>query len=295
MLRGVIATAFVAGTLLAPALALASDAGLVFRANGFYKGEEDISDDQIQCEVPVVGNAIADGNFQMGMWLTFRSQTISFPNRNLSFANPCGGWIQLQNNMLSNGINVTRVDLKYKVRGLSGLRGAVPTRKGFPLACRELRTQKIFAGTRLDPINSINEPSGSGQPNVGFVQLLPMVSAQVFRCLWDQYATLGPDVFSSLQLVIKARARGVADDGSKYQSNTVNYTLDLRHLCGNGRIDDGEECDANPEAPNTCGLGACQEDGFCDDGPIPCFSDQDCLGTCTAQGVPTECNCVYGQ
>jgi hypothetical protein len=294
MLRGVIATALVAGALLVPTLALASNAGLVFRANGFYKGEEDISDDQIQCEVPVVGNAIVDGNYQMGMWLTFGSHTISFPNRNLSFANPCGGWIQLQNNMMGSGINVTRVDLKYKVRGLSGLRGAVPTRKGFPLACRELRTQKIFAGTRLEPIGSENQPSGSGQPNIAFVQLLPMVSAQVFRCLWEQYATLPPDQFTSLQLLIKARARGVADNGNKYQTNTINYTLNLRHLCGNARIDDGEECDANPAAPNTCILGACEE-GFCADSPIPCFSDQDCIGSCTPQGVPTECTCIYGQ
>ena len=99
------------------------------------------------------------------------------------------------------------------------------------------------------------------------------------------------DTLVSLPLVIRAVATARADSGEVYRSNTARYTLTLRHTCGNGRIDDGEQCD--PNAPDACS-------GFCNLGsctlPVgrACTTDADCLtGTCIAPDDPSECICTY--
>lgn len=286
-----------AGVLASMALcagaAAASTDGLVFRANGFYRGEADISDEGIKCEIPAVGAAIPDATFQMGLWNTYGAMTLQFPDVNHAFANPCGGYLQLQNNMTAQGINVETVELKFRILGAKRFSSDVPTRRAWPLACREVRRMRIFTGSRLDPVGSTNQPSSSGQSNVAFVQVLPMVSTQIIHCLRAQYAPLPVEQYASFPLVIAARAVGRGDDGETVKTNTVQYTLTLRHTCGNGRWDDGEMCD--PTAPNNaCLLGECSEDGFCGDTPIPCVTNADCIGVClTAFGSPSECTCQF--
>src|SRR4029453_14578937 len=97
------------------------------------------------------------------------------------------------------------------------------------------------------PASSTDTNSSSGQANVAFLQLIPMVSPQLLHCLRSVYAGIYTDMFVSPPLVIRATAVGRADSGDVYRSNTARYTLTLRHTCGNGRVDDGEECD--PIAP----------------------------------------------
>jgi hypothetical protein len=177
-----------------------------------------------------------------------------------------------------------------RIPGAGRFRNDVPTRKGFPLACKQFSKVKFFAGARLDPVDSDTTSSNSGAPNVVFLQLVPMVSTQLVTCLRSQYTSLPTDTLASVPLVISAKATGRGDDGSILRTNTISYTLTLRHVCGNGRVDDGELCD--PNAPNTCLLGPCQ-DGQCGDSDFACFSDADCIGTCLAAGDPSECTCVY--
>lgn len=288
--RGSILIGILASMLTAGVVHASGDDALVFRAIGFYQGEADISEGSITCEVPNIQNAFADNGFSIGLWNSFGVPTMSFPDQNSAFGNPCGGWIQLRNNMLVNGINLERVELKMRIAGARRFRDLVPTRKAFPLACRQFSKAKIFTGARMDPLRSTSSVSNSGAPNVAFVQLIPMVSPQLIHCLRSQYAALPTDVLASLPLVISAKAVGRADDGSVYRTNTIRYTLTMRHVCGNGRLDDGEECD--PNAPNTCFLGLCQ-DGECGDSGFPCFADSDCVGSCTVAGDPFECLCSF--
>jgi hypothetical protein len=270
--------------------------GQVFRAVGFYQGRSTISAQSISCEIPTISTAINDGAYSFGMWNTYGVQTLMFPDINSPIANPCGGWMQLQNNLLDQGIVVDRIALRFRVKGAKRFRSMVPTRGGFPRACRKFRRDSLFTGVRLDPINAEPPSSISGAPNVAFVQLLPMLSPQLIHCLRSQYAPLPTSVFVSLPLVITATAYGTSDSGDSFRTNPIRYTVSLRHTCGNGRVDDGEQCD--PNAPDTC-------IGFCDIGQgaaigkctnnesLGCRSDSDCAGVCVPQNQPSECICVY--
>jgi hypothetical protein len=289
--RGVVVAAVLAATLgVIPAAADNNPNGTLFRAVGWFRGEAQISEDGITCEIPSVSEGIPEGSFAMGLWNTFGEDTISYPNANLAFANPCGGYIQVQTNLLEQGMNVERVDLKFRVAGARQFRQFVPTRNGFPTACRSLRRARLFVGTRLNPPNSTDLGGPSGAPNVAFLQLLPQVSPQLFQCLRSQYAALPTDVLVSLPLVIRATAVGRSDSGEVYRTNTVAFTLNLRHQCGNARLDDGEQCD--PATPFSSCFQDC-ENNVCSVTGAPCLSSGDCPGTCLPQGIPSECVCVF--
>jgi hypothetical protein len=281
--------AFVLTTAAGEAAAGNNPNGVVFRAVGWFKGKGEITAGEIKCEIPSVSTAIAEGAFALGMWNTYGVPTIYYPDINSPFGNPCGVWIMLQNNARDQGLVIDRIRLRYRIPRAGRMRALVPTRNRWPIACRDFRNEIVFAGTRINPVNS-SEETQSGAPNVAFIEMLPFVTPQLIGCLRSQYAPLSTDVFVSLPLVVRATAFATSDAGDTYQSNTIQYTLNLRHTCGNGRVDDGEFCD--PQAPNTCG-GVCQN-GVCSQNEnLPCTDSSDCAGTCMAQGDPSECICVY--
>jgi hypothetical protein len=203
--------------------------------------------------------------------------------------------MELQNVMTSQGINIENVDIRLRIAGAGRYRQFVPTRNGFPTACRALRKAKVFTGAHLFPVGT--DPSygntGSGIPHVAFINLFPMVSSQVVHCLREQYAALPSDLYVSFPLVIRAVATGVTENGERVRSNALQFTVTMLHLCGNGRIEDGEMCD--PSAPNTCNVGPCNtQGGTCQGAPsIFCATDADCAGTCLPQGDPLECSCLF--
>jgi len=147
--------ATVVGAVLAAMLATGSSRadnnpnGTVFRAVGWFKGKAEITAGQIKCEIPTVTSAIADGAFAMGLWNTFGAQTIYFPDPSNPNANPCGGWIQLQNNLLDQAIVLDHIDLRFRIPGARRFRGPVPARNQFPVACRGLRRDTLFLGARI--------------------------------------------------------------------------------------------------------------------------------------------------
>lgn len=294
--RGVALAAVIAAALVAgQAAALSNPNGMSFRAVGWFRGEAQISDGQIRCEIPTSQSGIAEGSFSAGIWNTFGEPFLYFPDINSAFYNPCGGYIQMQNNMIDQAINVDRLQMTYKIGGARRFRQFVPTRNGFPIACRPFRKQTIFMGQRINPINSTLEPQ-SGVPNIVFAEVLPLVNTQLINCLRSQYAPLPADVFSSLPLIIRTKVIGTTDSGDSITSNTLGYTLTLRHTCGNGRVDDGEICD--PLAPGQC-VGFCsipggETTGTCSfNEQVICRFDADCNGTCLDGNNPTECTCLY--
>jgi hypothetical protein len=284
--------------LLAAVLAVSSPGsasnnpnGLAFRAVGWYKGKAEVSENTIRCEIPSVSTAIADGAFSLGLWNTFGIDTLQFPDPNNAFGNPCGGWIQLQNNLIDQGIQIERVVVKVKVAGARRFRQSVPTRNGFPIACRYLAKQTLYPGIRLNPVNSTQPVSGSGAPNSAFVQMLPLLSPEMIHCLRAEYIGRAAGSFTSLQLVARAVVTGTGDAGDTFRSNTVPYSVTLRHTCGNGRVDDGETCD--PAAVGTTCSGICSNGTCTQNNAVSCSTDADCQGGCVAADDPTECTCLY--
>ncbi len=267
--------------------ARAGDDGLVLRAVGFFEAEA--SGSGTTCSIPTVSDGIPVSSDTIGLWNTFGVQTIQYPQDH------CQGWMELQNVMTAQGINIESVDIRLRIAGAGRFRQFVPTRNGFPTACRALRKAKVFSGAHLFPVGT--DPSygntGSGVAHIAFVNLFPMVSSQVIHCLREQYAALPSDLYVSFPLIIRAVANGRTEIGEKVRSNPLQLTVTLLHLCGNGRIEDGEMCD--PSAPNTCNVGPCNVTGqSCQGAPsIPCLTDADCAGTCLPQGDPLECSCLF--
>lgn len=291
IVRGVVVAGLVA--LSMTGRAMAGTDGLVLRAAGWWQGKASISTGTVTCEIPSLDTAIADGFFSMGIWNTFGEQTLMFPDRNSAFGNPCGGWIQLWNSMTKQGITLNRINLAYRIAGSKRFNAVVSQRKGFPTACNTFRKSTVYAGVRIPPNDPNITPGSSGAPNVAFVQVVPLVSPSLFSCLREQYAVLPPDVFTDFPLVIKARASGIADNGNRYVSNVIKYTLNLRHLCGNGRLDDGEVCDLTASGQPCAGNAICVANVCIGDPTRGCNDDADCLGTCQPQGSVEECTCTY--
>ena len=277
--------------LVARSVCAGGSDGFVLRAEGFVKGKAEISAGDIKCEVPNVTSAIGDGAFSMGLWNTFGSPTLLFPDPANPFGNPCGVWLELRNTMVTQGITVDRVDVRFRIAGALRYRHYLATRNGFATACRSLRTTVFFLGTRLEAATGATD-SESGAPNVAFVQLLPFVSPDLLACLRAQYAPLAIELLVSLPLVATVTARGTSDSGDAYRANVVGYTLLLRHTCGNGRVDDGEQCDPTAGGP-ACLVGPCTGGHCSGDMGVPCATDGDCAGRCVARGAPSECTCFF--
>jgi hypothetical protein len=290
--RAVLVTALAVGFTVAPALAGNNPNGIVFRAVGFFKGKASVSQDTITCEVPSIATKISDGAFSIGLWNTFGLPTLLFPDVNSPFGDPCGGYLQVQSNMTTQSIALDRIEVKLSIPGAGRFRSkGVRTFRGWPVACMSLRKSVTYVGDVLGPANSNDVGGSSGAPNVAFVQMLPLLPTETIQCLRSQYAPLPSTSFASLPVVIRVSAVGISDSGSTYRSNTVSYTLNMRHTCGNGRVDDGEECDATSPG-NTC-AGACTG-GVCTNNPnLGCQTNLDCAGACTAPGGPSECICLY--
>jgi hypothetical protein len=281
----------VLGAAVAPAAAEDNPNGVVFRSVGFFKGKAEITAGEIKCEIPNVSTAITEGTFYIGLWNTYGIPTLFYPDINNPFGNPCGVWVQMQNNLRDQGIIVDRIELRFRIAGANRFRGSVPTQNAFPVACRQFRRDTLFLGSRLNPVNSSEDTSSSGAPNVAFIELLPMVSPQLISCLRSQYAGIPASTFASLPLIVRATAIGIADSGETYRANTIRYTLNLRHSCGNGRVDDGEFCDPN-SVLNAC-VGVCNSNVCSQSEDLPCQTDADCLGSCVAPDDPSECLCAY--
>ena len=280
--------ALAASVLVAgPAWAGVPQDGLVLRAVGFFEASSSGSG---TCSIPTATTGIPVSSDAIGLSNTFGEITTNYP------MSACQGWMQLQNVQTAQGVSIDRIDIRLRIAGAGRFRQFVPTRQGFPTACRNLRKSTVFSGAHLFPFGSDPDVgnTGSNQPHLAFVNLFPMVDAQVFGCLREQYAGLPANVYTSFPLIIRAVASGISDNGDRVKSNPIRFTLTLMHFCGNGRIEQGEVCD--PNAPNICAVGPCDtaENACRGDGSVFCQTDADCGGTCVQEGDPMECTCLYG-
>ena len=180
-----------------------NDQGIVFRAVGTFRGLESIELGRITCTEPTVQNAIIDQSFTLDIGVVE-----SFPDRNDPFADPCGGYIALENNLESLAINVQEIVIRYEVPG----------------AAIQVPDNSISFGQRILPASS-DQQTTSGQANLIFAELVgQLVPANIIVFL-NQNVNLLPATPYLMNAFITAR--GQSDTGENYETNEIGYTFTI--------------------------------------------------------------------
>lgn len=180
-----------------------NDQGIVFRAVGLYRGEETIEDNRITCQVPTVAQNIVDTSYTLPIGLV-----IDFPNRSQPFANPCGGFISLENALENESFNVQEISIRYDVPG----------------ATVQVPPNSVSFGQTIPSASSTGE-SASGRPNVIFAQLVGQIVPRTIVLFLNQNALRLPATPYLMNVYLVAR--GQADDGTAYESNEIGYQLTI--------------------------------------------------------------------
>jgi hypothetical protein len=231
--------------------ALSNPNGMLFRAVGVFQGPSE----EGKCEVPTVTTAIVDSSNAVCRDATvvgfdtaaFRCEgsgapcandencaggetclptgsvhpTRMYPDRASPFGDVCGGFFELQNNLINRAVNVVAVSVRYRLVG-----GRFPGpvfENDFPVRCYRERKFRVGVGVRVPPVNS-SDASPSGMPNTVFVQLVPIFPPQLFDCLRDPARG---NASAPLLVIARLRAHGLVDGGGTIRSNPVQYTLTL--------------------------------------------------------------------
>lgn len=180
-----------------------NDQGIVFKAVGTFRGLEAIEQAQITCTEPTTSNAIVDTAFNLSI-----SQVPNFPNRNVALADPCGGYIALENNLAQESMNVQEISITYEVPGSSI---AVPS-------------NSVSFGQTIPSANS-TQTTSSGQANLIYAQLVGQIVPSNIMVFLNQNANRLPETPYLMNVSMVARAQ--SDDGTKYQSNEIGYQLTI--------------------------------------------------------------------
>lgn len=180
-----------------------NDQGISFRAIGMFRGAESITQGQITCTIPNVQSAISDVSFNLNI-----NTATDFPNRNDPFADPCGGYIQLENLLLNQAINVQEIAIRYEVPG-----SAV----GIP-------EHSVNSGVRINSASS-TQTGSSGLPNVVFHALYSQIVPQAIIVFLNQNENRLPSPPYFMNAFLKARAQ--SDNGTNYESNEIGYQFTI--------------------------------------------------------------------
>jgi len=180
-----------------------NDQGVSFLATGTFRGQQSIQNGMIQCVVPNASNAILDSSFTLNI-----TQSKQFPDPEDPFADPCGVFIGLQNNLLGQGINVQEVAVRYEVPG----------------AAVSVPEHSITVGQHIDSADStIGTPSG--QSNLIFLPLDGQILPQTIVVFLNQNVNRLPAAPYVLNVFLEARSQ--SDNGTNYTSNELGYQLTI--------------------------------------------------------------------
>ena len=177
--------------------------GIVFRATGFVRGLESIQAGRISCTEPNVQSAVIDQAFTLSI-----GTVLDFPNRNDPLANPCGGYIGLQNNLDTMSMNVQEISVRYEIPG----------------AAIEIPTHSISFGQTIPPALSDSE-TPTGEPNLIYAELVGQMVPRNIIVFLNQNVNLLPATPYLMNAFFLAR--GQADNGDQFQSNEIGYQFTI--------------------------------------------------------------------
>ncbi len=181
-----------------------NDQGIVFRATGIFRGLESIQPDRITCTEPTTSNAIIDASFTLSLSLPIGG----FPDRFNPDADPCGGYIGLQNNLTNQSINVYEIAIRYEVPG----------------AAVQIPDWSVSFGQSIPPA-TFEGDTPSGQPNLIFAELVGQIVPLPILVFLNQNVNRLPETPYVMNVFIKAR--GQSDQGTNYETNEIGYTLTI--------------------------------------------------------------------
>jgi len=174
------------------------DQGVVFLATGIFRGQESIEQGRVSCVVPSVSSSIIDASFNLNI-----AQVQEFPDRADALADPCGGFIGLQNNLISQGINVQEVSIRYEVPG----------------AAIAIPAHSVSFGQR------IGQPSDDPASNVIFAAMVGQIVPSTIIVFLNQNVNRLPATPYLMSVFLAAR--GQSDDGTTYETNEIGYQLTI--------------------------------------------------------------------
>jgi len=175
--------------------------GLVLDATGIWRGSETITGTTITCVEVSVSNAIVDNSYTL-----YLNRVDAFPDRRNPFADPCGAYLGVENNLTELGMNVSAIDVRYEVVGSD----------------IEIPSNQIATGFQV-PSSSSTVATTSGQPNLVYAEMVAQfVPATVLNFLREHELQLPAMPY---QMKAYARATGRSEAGKQYRSNEVGYTF----------------------------------------------------------------------
>ena len=178
-----------------------NDQGIAFTATGIFRGPESVEDGRIRCTEPNVTNAVVDVSGPLSL-----SGVAAFPDRTNSEADPCGGYIGVENNLTQLAMNVQRVDVSYDVPG----------------AATAIPDNPVAVGYTVQSASSTRETT-SGQPNLVYANLVEqLVPAQIMEFLRINQGLLPQTPYRMTATLV---AVGQAQNGDQYRTNPVTYSF----------------------------------------------------------------------
>ena len=180
-----------------------NDQGIVFRATGIFRGLASIDDTTITCTEPTISNVIVDSSYTISI-----STIPDFPNRFFATADPCGGYIGLQNNLSTQSFQVQEIVISYDVPGAS-----IP-----------IPGTSLSFGLSILPASS-DATTASGQANLVYSQLLGQIVSSELMVFLNQNVNRLPA--RPYLMNVYFVAKGQSDTGTQYTSNEIGYTLTI--------------------------------------------------------------------
>ena len=154
-------------------------------------------------QLPTVADALVDAAYNLSL-----SGVVAFPDRLEIDANPCGGYIGLQNNLDEMSMNVQEISITYEIPGAT-----IP-----------IPPTSVTFGQTILPATS-QQATQSGQSNLLFSQLEGQIVPRNLLVYLNANASRLPATPYLMNVYLVAR--GQDDDGTNYQTNEIGYQLTM--------------------------------------------------------------------
>jgi len=180
-----------------------NDQGIVFRATGIFRALTSISGGIVTCTEPVTTTqAITDSAGTVSL-----SQTPKYPSRDPgALADPCGGYIGLQNNLANQSFNAQFISIRYEVPG----------------SAVQVPENPYNIGITVPPA-SCKGCTSSGLDGLLYVPLTEQLVPAINMDFLNQFQNELPA--PPYQMNVFLTVTGQSDTGTNYTSNEIGYTI----------------------------------------------------------------------